>query len=111
MHRSRNDLLRDAVVATEKIIRFTINRSYEDYVSSELHVSATERQFEILAEALRVAEHIDPEIRIRIPELGRIVGMRNLIAHEYHLVDDSLIRSVATTLIPPLRVRIRQLLD
>lgn len=111
MHRSQNDLLRDAPVATEKIIRFTINRSFEDYVSSAPHVSATERQFEILAEALRVAKQTDPDIRTSIPELGRIVGMRNLIAHEYHLVDDSLIWSVATTLIPPLRDRIRRLID
>jgi uncharacterized protein with HEPN domain len=80
MHRDREHLLRDALLATDKIIRFTANRSFDEYASSDLHVSAVKRQFEILAEALRVAEQVDPSIRISVPELGRIIGMRNLIA-------------------------------
>lgn len=111
MHRDREVLLRDALFATDKIIRFTSNRSFDEYASSDLHLSAVERQFEILAEALRAAEQVDPSIRISVPELGRIIGMRNLIAHQYHLVDDSLIWSVATTLVSPLRQRLLQLLD
>lgn len=50
MPRDREALLRDALVATDKIIRFTSNRSFDEYASSDLHVSAVERQFEILAE-------------------------------------------------------------
>ncbi|WP_353849779.1 HepT-like ribonuclease domain-containing protein [Arthrobacter sp.] len=37
---------------------------------------------------------------VRVPELDRIVGMRNVIAHEYGEVDDEIVWAAATKRIP-----------
>jgi uncharacterized protein with HEPN domain len=44
-----------------------------------------EREFEIIGEALNKCIKIDPEIKIR--EIKRIIGLRNLIIHSYDTVD------------------------
>jgi uncharacterized protein with HEPN domain len=53
--------------------------------------SAVERQFEIIGEALSQAEVDDPDVTDLLPELRRIVGMRNAIIHGYDSVDGELL--------------------
>jgi uncharacterized protein with HEPN domain len=53
--------------------------------------SAVERQFEIIGEALSQAEVDDPDVTDLLPELRRIVGMRNRIIHGYDSVDGELL--------------------
>jgi uncharacterized protein with HEPN domain len=44
-----------------------------------------EREFEIIGEALNKCQKSDPDIKIR--EIKRIIGLRNLIIHSYDTVD------------------------
>ena len=53
--------------------------------------SAVERQFEIIGEALNQAEIEQPDLTMLIPDLRRIVGLRNRIIHGYDSVDDQLL--------------------
>ncbi len=51
-------LLTDMDRAAERIERFTLGKSYEDYVNDDFLRSAVERQFEIIGEALsRLMKH------------------------------------------------------
>ena len=59
--------------------------------------SAVERQFEILGEALNRVRRSDPQTADKIPDIHRIIGMRNIIAHEYGSVDGRLVWAAATT--------------
>jgi len=65
--------------------------------------SAAERQFEIIGKALHQAEVDDPEVTELLPELRRIVGMRNRIIHGYDSVDDELLWQSIQNNIPSLR--------
>ena len=64
--------------------------------------SAVERQFEILGEALNLASELNPDIRASLPDLSRIVGMRNRIIHGYDSVDDEIVWDAIQHHIPPL---------
>jgi uncharacterized protein with HEPN domain len=67
--------------------------------------------FEIIGEALSKAEDEAPALRMRIPELGDIIDMRNRIAHGYDEVDNELIWSTATDKVPDLCTRLERVLE
>ncbi|MGD9712539.1 MAG: DUF86 domain-containing protein [Thermomicrobiales bacterium] len=83
--------LHDARRATGHILTFVAGKSLDDYRSDVYFQSAVERQFEIVAEALNLAERDDPTLREILPELPVIVGLRNRIAHEYDAIDHQII--------------------
>ena len=64
--------------------------------------SAVERQLEIAGEALRQLRGVDPELAARIPEITRVVGFRNVLAHGYDVVDDEVAWKAATVDAPKL---------
>lgn len=72
--------------------------------------SAVERQFEIIGEALNHAELEQPELTTLIPDLRRIVGLRNRIIHGYDSVDDQLLWQTVQAHVPSLAQQLEQLL-
>jgi uncharacterized protein with HEPN domain len=84
--------------------------NFSDYEKNLLLRLAAERQFEIIGEALHQAESDDPEVTDLLPELRRIVGMRNRIIHGYDSVDDELLWQTIQYNIPPLRKHLEEIL-
>jgi uncharacterized protein with HEPN domain len=72
--------------------------------------SAVERQYEIIGEALNHAELEQPDLATVIPDLRRIVGLRNRIIHGYDSVDDQLLWQTVQTHVPSLAQQLEQLL-
>jgi uncharacterized protein with HEPN domain len=103
--------LLDALNACRAIESFVANRTFAEYEQNQMLRSAVERQFEIIGEALGQAENEEPEMLTRIPDLRRIVGMRNRIIHGYDSVDDELLWQTIKTHIPPLAQRLPELLE
>ena len=87
----------DALQAVRALRRFTQGVSEEDYLSDLMLSSAVERQIEILGEALNRVRKSEPQTADQIPDIRRIIGMRNIIAHEYGSVDGQLVWVAATT--------------
>ena len=87
----------DALQAVRALRRFTQGVSEEEYLSDLMLSSAVERQLEILGEALNRVRRSDRQAADRIPDLHQIIGMRNIIAHEYGSVDGRLVWAAATT--------------
>ena len=83
--------LLDAFSACQAIESFVAGYTFTDYEQNLMLRSAVERQFEIIGEALHQAEVDEPEVVELLPELRRIVGMRNRIIHGYDSVDDELL--------------------
>lgn len=73
--------------------------------------SAVERQFEIVGEALGRAAREAPELNEAMPEIPRIVGLRNRLIHGYDSVDDQIIWDIVQTKIPALREKLKIALD
>lgn len=108
--RRREEAPRAALDASTRILSWSDGKSLTDYRADEYMQSAIERQVEILGEALDLADRSDPTLRQILPEVGEIIGMRNVVAHAYFRIDDDLIRSAISTEIPPVRARLRELL-
>lgn len=56
----------------------------------------TERQIEIVGEALRNLRRVDEDLAARIPHVHKIIGMRNVLVHWYAQVDSSIVWTAAT---------------
>jgi uncharacterized protein with HEPN domain len=91
----------DALQAAEKIVTYVAGMTFDDYMASAIARSAVERELTVIAEALNrlsaAAASARPEIAI-----GKIVGLRNRIIHEYERVEHQRIFTIATDRIPEL---------
>lgn len=95
-------LLWDVRAAAERIGTFVSALTEATYREDELRKSAVERQLEILGEALKNLRAADPETAATIPDVARIIGMRNVLAHAYAVVDDGVVWEAATARVPAL---------
>ncbi|HET7415058.1 MAG TPA: HepT-like ribonuclease domain-containing protein [Arthrobacter sp.] len=92
----------DASEAATAICDFVADKTETEFLAELLLRSAVERQLEILGEALNHLRKKDLETAARVPDLDRIVGMRNVIAHEYGDVDYEIVWAAVTKRIPEL---------
>jgi uncharacterized protein with HEPN domain len=73
----------DALRAAELVGQFTSGRLFGDYEADPMLRSAVERQLEIIGEALNQLSKADPQIADKIPDLRRVVALRNILIHGY----------------------------
>ncbi|TAL62927.1 MAG: DUF86 domain-containing protein [Bacteroidetes bacterium] len=83
-------------------------KSYPDFEENITVVKAIEREFEIIGEALRKMRDIEPNIAIS--SYKKIIGLRNLIAHAYDLVEASQLWGIIINHLPKLKSEVDQLL-
>ena len=102
--------LLDALTAYQAVETFVADHTFADYEQYLMLRSVVKRQLEIIGEGLHKAEVDDPEVIDLLPELRRIVGMRNRIIHGYDSVDDELLWQTIQHNIPPLRDHLEQIL-
>lgn len=92
----------DARASARLLVTFSSATSEHHLASDDLVRSAIERQFEVLGEALNRLRRDSPDLAARVPNIDRIVGMRNVIAHEYGEIDYEIVWRAATTDVPQL---------
>jgi len=103
-------LLWDVHAAATRIADFIFGLDVDSYAADELRRSAVERQLEIVGEALKNLRNADPVTAEQIPEIARIIGLRNILAHGYTVVDDAVVWGAASERVPQLRVVVEQLI-
>jgi uncharacterized protein with HEPN domain len=101
----------EAIAAGEAIGRFTAGKAFDDYIDDELLASGVERQFEIIGEALSRTLRALPSLGERIPEAADAIGFRNVLAHGYDTVSDTLVWSIAQDKLPHLLEQLRAALE
>lgn len=92
----------DAAEAAKLVQEFSGSKTEAEFNSDLLIRSAVERQMEILGEALNGLRRDHAATAARVPDLDKIIGMRNIIAHEYGDIDYEIVWRAATTAIPAL---------
>lgn len=103
-------LLWDVLTATRQVQQFVAGKTWLDYSSDVLLRSGVERQFEIAGEAMNVLRTVDPETASRVPDVHRIVGMRNVLIHAYAEVNDLTVWQTANSDLDALIRAIEELL-
>jgi uncharacterized protein with HEPN domain len=99
----------DMINAIQQIQEFTKNITYQEYQNSSLIKSAVERQFEILGEASRRLSLEFTESNSQI-EWKDIIGLRNIIAHQYEKVNPKTLWNIIIKL-QPLKEKLQFLLS
>lgn len=100
----------DVRAAAVRVTTFITGLTIESYTSDELRKSAVERQLEIIGEALNKLRRADPQTAARVPDLVRIIGLRNVLAHGYAVVDDAVVWTAASRRVPTLLTVVEGLL-
>jgi uncharacterized protein with HEPN domain len=110
MHPDSPKLLLDAIGACERAQSFVEDLSEADFEGSVLVQSAVERQLEIVGEALSQLSKFDSVTALKIPELPRIIGLRNQLAHAYSKIDTYVIWTLVRDKLPRLKLELQILL-
>jgi uncharacterized protein with HEPN domain len=83
--------LHDTLAACNELQRIGQRHSRDEFLDDYILQLAVWKLVEIVGEALRQAERLDPTVAGDIPELRRIVDTRNRITHGYDSVDSNLL--------------------
>ena len=100
----------DIVAAGDAIRRFTDGVTFEAFAANEEKRAAVEREVFIVGEA---AARLPEEWKRQQPEVPwrKIVGLRNLLAHGYWVIDAEELWDIARNKVPEFVAQLRPLLD
>ena len=101
----------DARAAAASAVHFVADCTRDDYLSNDLLRSGVERKLEIVGEALNRAQLENKEVAFLVPDLRRIVGLRNRIIPGYDDLDDLQIWAIVRDNIPDLIQQLNRVLD
>ena len=92
----------DAIEGIDQAVR---GKTLGDFDGDWLLRHGVQRAIEIISEAAR---RIPPELQARQPNIpwAQIMGIGNVLRHEYHRVSDTLIWNVVQEYLPPLKAAI-----
>ncbi len=96
--------------AIEAIESYTQGVDLEGFVSNSMMFNATLRQLEVIGEA---SNRLSEDLLKRNGDVpwARIIGLRNLVIHEYFGVDDITIWNVVKLNLPPLKAKVQQIIN
>jgi uncharacterized protein with HEPN domain len=96
--------------AINEIESYLINKDFEDFMDSSMMRFACIKQMEIIGEA---SNHISEETKLKFSEIewNQIIGMRNILVHEYFGVDTNLVWEIIKSDLPDLKLKVEATLD
>jgi len=99
----------DILESIEKIERYTLGVSYEEFMKDDKLKDAVVRNLEIIGEA---ANYIPDEIKVKYKDIPwrQIVGLRHRLIHGYFVVDYDIVWNIVIKDIPRLKTAIKRIL-
>jgi uncharacterized protein with HEPN domain len=96
--------------AAEKILKYTKDLSFEDFLTDDKTIDAVVRNFEIIGEA---SLRIDEDFRLENPQIEwkKLRGFRNRIVHDYFGIDYEIVWSILSEDLEELIFQLEQLLN
>lgn len=108
-------IVREALNAIEAacvaLIEVSREHTLGDYKSNRLLKWGVERAFTIIGEAINRIRKRSPDLAEQITAAKSIIAFRNLIIHEYDIVDDDVVWLVINDHVPRLRDEIAKVRD
>ncbi|OGB65987.1 MAG: hypothetical protein A2Y94_04440 [Caldithrix sp. RBG_13_44_9] len=96
--------------AIKEIQSYTAGVSFEDFRQNSMMRFASIKQLEIIGEA---ANNITDETKNKFPLISwnEIIGLRNILIHEYFGVDDNILWDIIRNDIPLLKKQLSEIID
>ena len=95
--------------AIKEIENYISNSSYEDFQSNSMMQFATVKQLEIIGEASnQLTEHFRK--LYKEVEWREIVGLRNILIHEYFGIDTKIVWDILQIDLPKLKAQVEEIL-
>lgn len=102
--------LEDILMAIGRVNLYTKDlSSFSSYSSNFLVRDATERNLEIIAEALKNALKLEPDLPVS--DTKKIISLRNIINHQYYEVEHDRLWIIIKKNLPVLDSEIRKILE
>lgn len=101
--------LQDALAAGEWVIARLLDTTFERFADDEVLRSAVERKLEVIGEALSRADRAMQDLDAVVPGLRKMIGLRNVLAHGYDVVDVHVIYAIGMNDVPELVAILHQL--
>lgn len=102
-------LLKDIILAIQKIGRYTSHLNHDAFINDELIVDAVARNLEIIGEAARQLPEEYKRAHTEIP-WTQIAGLRNRIVHDYFGLDLEIIWQIIQHDLPELEKQVSALM-
>ena len=80
-------LIIDIQKAISEIKMFTMGKEFTDFANDRGLQLIVEREFEIIGEAMNRIIRINPETYEMILDIHKIIGLRNILAHGYNIIE------------------------
>jgi uncharacterized protein with HEPN domain len=108
-HRKWELRIRDILTSIERIMEYTRNLDYENFLSDTRTVDAVVHNFEIIGEAVA---HLPEEIVAGNPEIPwqDMRDMRNVLAHEYFGINEKIVWQTIQDDLPSLVPQLKNML-
>lgn len=92
-------LVQDILDSGNKILSYTQNQSFDEFIDDDKTIDAVIRNFEIIGEA---ANRLPDEFRDKYPSIDwhKIRGFRNRIIHDYFGIDYTIVWEIKTHYLP-----------
>jgi uncharacterized protein with HEPN domain len=102
--------LSDILEAGDRILEYTEGMAYNNFVKSKITVDAVVRNLEVIGEAAR---KLPSEIKAKSPEVEwhKIVGLRNILTHEYFGINTQIVWDVVKNKLEALGDTCKRLLE
>ncbi len=95
--------------AIKEIENYISNSSYEDFQSNSMMQFATVKQLEIIGEASnQLTEHFKK--LYKEIEWREIIGLRNILIHEYFGIDTKIVWDILQIDLPKLKIQVEEIL-
>ena len=100
----------DIIEAIERICEYTTGLSFDNFVNDRKTIDAVNRNLAIIGEA---ANRIPEEIKAKYPDIEwyNIIGLRNILVHDYFRVDLEIIWDIIENKLSLLEKQVKRILQ
>lgn len=109
MRHEPKKLVEDISRAIDEVATFCAGKSFCDIENDRQLQLVVERELEIIGEALARLKRDHLSLALRIPDAEKIIGMRNVLAHGYDVLEYEILWDVVENKLPDLKDCLKRL--
>lgn len=103
MQHNPGKLYEDILRSVEETETFCGGKTFDDFQKDRGLQLIVERELEIIGEALARLRRDHPNLADRIHDIHKIVGLRNVLAHGYDILEHEILWDIVENKIPTLK--------